>query len=1001
MISGNKLRKLKVFCGICVAVCCIGVGVFLASKNVAADSGDGVKELPQGLTTETVYESSVGSVLDLSTAYIQKGGEKLETFAQVTHPDGRITTEKTIKLDLLGKYKVVLYGYALSGDFEKYEYDLYAYNSAFLFSDAQSITYYGEHKNEKGFYGQIVSLYEGATATYGKIIDLNAELEEDIVFEWSPIASSVGAGDFTYVEFKFTDRYNPENFVTVTGNYHHIYQEAYFKAAAPGQILSGYYAHGGWVHIGNEYGSPAQVSFYNTPRWGGSLKSDAMRLKIDMKTKTVNVGNTFVIDLDDPKYFSNLWSGFTTGEVVLSVSCGGYISNKPAEFMFTEICGEPLKGEPIKDNIAPVLTVDLGEYTKETIPAAQVGQNYAIFPASAWDNFDDNVNIKTEIWLNYGSTNQTQVNSKDGYFIPTREAFYTIVYTACDRSGQETIETVRVKAFTKLSDIRISIIEKEKTQFALGQILTINDCTYAGGSGKLEKYVKIKTPGGKEKNWNDEEPFILDEKGEYEIIYVVEDYIGLQGTAGYKVRVTDADVPLFYGEPILPKALLANVEYRLPELYAYDYTSGKGVAIKAKIKIWENGKTKVLDSNVYKPTFSSDGEITVAYIASNDKGEGCTTNYKIPVLNVGEATALKTSGYFTGSAKAENDAGGYLIATANRNGDYLEYALPALSNNFTVNFNSAVNGGAIGRLTLKLTDSENTDETLDITFTKKDIGSLLAVNGKSYTISETLASSLFNVTYLNAKNLKVGNISYPLEAFRGFSSGKVYIRLTFDEISSECKIRINSINGQLFSVTMDETKPKIFVMGEYGGIVNKDSIITLNRAAAADVFDPCITAYVTVRDPGGSIVVAEDGTRLEKADISREYQIRVSDYGYYKITYYLEDWNDNLERNFSYQYIVEDRSLPEIILDKTTVSGKVNQIIDLPKATVTDVYPTDTSVSLDVFIVKPNGLLIRLKADEDGGFSYKPETAGMYYVRYYCMDSYGNNTMKEIVLTVG
>ena len=977
------------------------LGISAAAALTFASETDGVKGLPEGIEAEVTNELPVGTALDFGGTYIVAGGESLDTSVETTYPDGRIVSSKQVSLDTMGVYEIALYGFTSGGVYTEHTLRVYAYNETFSFDDELSESHYGEHKNAPGVYGEIVSLYEGATATYGRVIDLSGYMVTDTVFEWLPIASTVGAGDFTYVEFTFTDLYDENNYFTVSGNYHHIYKETYFKAAATDQVLSGWYA-GGWINVGNEYGSNALVSFYNTPRWGGAIERDSMKLRYDAAAKAVHVGDVFVIDFDDPSYFSNLWSGFTTGECILSMTCGGYVSDKPAQFMFRSVAGETMDGTPIKDEDAPQITVDFGNYTANTMPAAKVGSSYPVPSATVWDTFNGVLTADVSVWLNYGNTAASQVAVENGRFTPTRSAVYTIVYEATDYSGNTATVTVPVRATNDVADIVVTLRNDAPTTWLLGEVLSVHGYGISGGTGECETVVTIAAPDGTEEEISSDTDYILDQKGTYRVTYIATDYIGSVGYNAYSFTVSEAGAPIFYDKASLPHYFVAGATYRLPELAAFDYASGSAVAADVKIRVTENGSTRVLESNEYTPAGNTGDVITLVYFAENVNGEGQTAAVNIPVVNAGTPNAIDTTAYFSGTAQAalvEN--GDMLVVTAKNSGDYVQYILPVLSDGFSLDMRPYGLGNTLSDLTLTLADSENENIRYDVKLVKTDSGSDLVLGDAAYAVNTSLVSSRMTFGYSAADNaITLGDVSYPLSGFGGFPSGKVYVTLSFGELTGDYSLEVLSMNSQVFNTKLDEIKPKFSVLGEYGGVKELGSTVTVYKAVVADMFDPGVTAYMSVTDASGAIMTAEDGTRLERVDIGGEYQIRLNDYGYYRVSYYAEDWNGNFERNFGYQFIVEDNVRPVISLDSGNIRGKVGRTITLPEATATDNRTSAENLTINVIVMQPDGYLVRVKPNDSGEYVYSPQAAGTYAVRYYCMDEAGNGALAEISLVV-
>jgi len=116
--------------------------------------------------------------------------------------------------------------------------------------------------------------------------------------------------------------------------------------AAKDQVLSGWYAAGGWVHIGNEWGANAGVSFYNTPRYASKPSDDTMKLHYDDAVKSVGVGDTFVIDFDNAQYFPTSGRDSLTENVFLASNADNMFPKNPLSLCLPRSAAKRWKGIP-------------------------------------------------------------------------------------------------------------------------------------------------------------------------------------------------------------------------------------------------------------------------------------------------------------------------------------------------------------------------------------------------------------------------------------------------------------------------------------------------------------------------------------------------------------------------------------------------------------------------------------------------------------------------------
>ena len=81
------------------------------------------------------------------------------------------------------------------------------------------------------------------------------------------------------------------------------------------------------------------------------------------------------------------------------------------------------------------------------------------------------------------------------------------------------------------------------------------------------------------------------------------------------------------------------------------------------------------------------------------------------------------------------------------------------------------------------------------------------------------------------------------------------------------------------------------------------------------MLDPEVVTSVTVKDQKGNIITSEDGTRLDQVPFDRSYDVKLSIYGSYLVTYSASDTNGSGKATFTYAMYVAD-------VEKTCDYGK-------------------------------------------------------------------------------
>ena len=390
-------------------------------------------------------------------------------------------------------------------------------------------------------------------------------IDFDILTQTPPKGDFVGQEDFIDLYVVLTDAHNPKNYVTIKAN--RSYDEgwsrdyAYIHAGAAFQQLEGWkYGRGDAtdeIHLSEDIGTAVYYSF----RGNRQQNPYSLRYIMDYANKTVYVSNNgltnyCVANLDGGFFASNPWSGFTTGEVFLSVYADNYLADC-ATIRINDLYGEELKVERFIPEV-PTPIVELGDYQENSLPVAVVGHKYPVFPVSFNSQYGKE-RLSTNVYYGYGSDFAHLEQITDGYFIPKLEGFYTIEYKVTDKYGNENVKLIHVNCVKEIDPVSVAIndLETIKKDINLGETIRVsNEITVSGGSG-------IKSLSAILKNVNDgtiieidlDNPVVKPLKlGEWQVIYTAVDYIGCEGQQTYDIIVMENTQAVFDGViPTLPK----------------------------------------------------------------------------------------------------------------------------------------------------------------------------------------------------------------------------------------------------------------------------------------------------------------------------------------------------------------------------------------------------------------------------------------------------------------
>lgn len=936
-----------------------------------------------------------GETLEIPHAKITVGGKEYDAQFILYCPDGSAFVRESIVLDQMGIYTLE-YRAQVGEKLVSIERDFKVYSSQASVSD-NSATQVGYHETIERT-GVRATLKEETEFRYNKIIDLNgADITKPIV-EMYVLPSVTGENDFNYLEYIFMDIYDPTNYITISCNVIDG-TTPYYKANSRTQTPTGYEAWNNVIHRGDEYGAFVATSFNGTFDGKENLKQfGGTRIFYDAANKALYAQNmepnppVFIIDLDDPKYFADLWKGFTTNEVYLTVRASNF-SKESGEIFLVSAGGEDVSAEEsFFDTGAPKISINYGDYTKDTVPGGAVGLPYTVFSASATDSYSLYTQVTTRVFRNYGSADQINVSVSDGVFVPKVAGIYTIEYTAVDHCGNKSVVVQNVEIEEQADAISTEINEDGDLLGSTGVKVRLAKVSASGGYGEKKLQVKVVWDGGE--IIPDGDSFVPQAPGEYKVVYVFTDYCGQVKQYEYTVTITTAEKPVFTNSVQLPKYMLEGSYYTLPEMTAYDFALDADAEIKITATD-EDGTDRVIENRRYKPNVANSGdEVTITYTAISSNGNE-SISFKVPVYIVKEDRYIDLTKYFVGDGFNQSLTETSISLTATKDGAYSEFINPVLVSGFSLRF--SLKGGNVW--SISLTDSLNS--AISLTVEIKMVGGTCMVSCGSMKTAIDAAfddQSVFELSIDNElQTLKLNTAEFDISGLKlmeTMQNKTAYMRISTSGFAGETPVmNLDQLNNQPFNskIRLDQVRPQIVYLGDYGGSYSINSEYVIKSVFMLDVLNPDIQGKVTVTDPDGNIVKDINGVELNGISAMQNYTIRLEKYGSY-IVYYQADVSDNWDEEFMFLLQVDDETAPELhISGETELSGKVNKKVKLPTVTATDNLTKEVKVYK--YLVTPAGIEKPLAADE-----FVPEAAGVYKVRYLAFDEAGN--FSTITVTV-
>lgn len=1021
----NKIITL-VSTAVLVVGTAFGVGFSISNANAEEWSTS---------IAEWVWESEYdyGSTFKVPAYTVTEGDESVEATSVVTYPDGSTTTESTVILDKEGKYTVTYYATVKGKQYSKSESFIVNYAPFYVRNKNSSVvqgTYTGfgadDPENEKyANDGLIVRLAKGDRLEFTKILDVNELTADTSLVEGFVTPDEYRVADFERVMITLTDVVDPSVYVDVEinrwwmTNYNTGKSTSFVMAGANGQDMVGL-EEGKGLHVNDGVGAGITHTFEavgylsngipTLGSWGSNLplvqvspSKGPFKIAYDNASKQIYANGGIVSDLDSVDFYRDLWSGFPSGKARLSVWANDYL-NATANFCLTKCVAMPdLFATGFQETDPPVITVDT-EY--EVMPEGQLGVPYSVPTATAFDDYAGYLNVETSVWYNYESAQPVSVSIKDGKFTPTRNGYYSIVYTAVDSMGNKTETILPVHAGSPIPELTVTCPADVPTTATLGMPIQVAQPKIAGGAGKKVCVVTVKGPED-DKGVAIVDEFVPNVTGKWVVTYTVTDYLNTVATASFEVEATPGDKPFIYDAPVLPQVLMNGVEYILPEVVAYDYSTGKCVEKPCDVKVKIGDDEKAMKAgDAFVPTVKENGEkVTFTYYS----GSVALAPIEIPCVIVrvteGAKDSVKVQNFFYGenftlSTKDENGKnykGIKVTATADDDISWT-FANPQLADTVQVKLSSLKGLVRYKGFVYTLTDTKNPNEKLTLSVEAKGTGAIvrhgametqLAVNLTDDTIFEFKYAS--GRLYFEKMNIIATNYDNG-EPFNGFSSDKVFITVTLENARIGASYLVQEVTGTAVSYReIDRTAPNFAVLGDAGGSYSINTAYTLAPAVAGDTFAAKTSLIVTVKDPNGEVVSDVNGNKLENVDAGKAYSIELTKYGQYSMEYLAKeiDWFDGEKKFTNYVYVMDEIAPTIRLTSDYTKQVKVGEAIILPNFEASDNYTAEEELSIDKLILNPVGRTIRLPGSSNALIA---EQAGRYQITIMVKDAYGNIT---------
>ena len=957
----SKLKRFLLVALVGLFAMTAGFGIIFA--NQVTVSADEYELVINSELKETYY---VGEKLNVPSATFSQGTSNIDADFKIVYPNGTIRKLKEIDLTTQGTYSLV-YSANIGGQgvIEEIKFDvvqkLFEGNQATCdvkYTDYTFVEPLPKYDNTTET-GIVATVPAGAQFIYNKVIDLTKLTKDDILFDGNVISSETFKYDFMNFHLRLTDIYNASNYVEL--------KVMGLASDKQGTYVSGTSSAQGAFqsNASNTYGVYTYVSMSNCPyntynlstgqtyqdSWGHRLSEDRIRFSFDYATQTMYANHKYdmqtglleIISLKNTSKFTAMWDGFTTGECYLSAFVTGtdspyestqkVLTGKGAGTFFVRSVGGDVVSEPTADNfsfvnnvykeeVEPLVQVDMGEYANADLPKAVVGYSYPVFPATAQDAGSGLASFTTNVYFGYNTVRPSSRPIVNGKFTPNYPGNYTIEYKAVDGFGNTTIETVDVVCVAN-QGFNIQLAEDASIDGLItGHTIKVKTPRTINHSGSSNISAVAK---GTDNNGNpvevaidmEELTFIPMFEGEWTIEYTAKDYVGREVSASYDIEIALASKPVFIEGVSFIKNYVQGYSYYIPSLNAYDFIARKEVSTKIYYKEGADGEAKPVINNNLVPSVTPDCtnyDLHVWYEASLS-GDTTVTEKLEYVINAVNAHSFTEDGYeyldrnklfitgenVTAGYKTPSAEGGVLYADYTLTADdYIEFINPVPAVDFEVFFYILQNG--FDKLVFTLTDKEDALNAISLTVEFASADSVyvtpsggLTVNTKAMNFNAIANVVSVTYNYVN-KSFSISN-SDPFavvdtiygEKFKGFNNNEVYFKLEVVDVESgkTPEFLFNELcKFSLFELQSSYT-PKATVKTTMNFIepyyVNR--VYTIEKAVVRDLVASGLRTTLTVQDPAGNVITDVNGLKLENVDIDQEYQVEFDQYGNYLLLY--------------------------------------------------------------------------------------------------------------------
>lgn len=769
----NKKRNTILIFLSCILLVSVFLGIAVAQNANITVNGD----------IKTSYAR--GDKLIVPTAKLSLGQEEYDMKSALTFPDGRVSAEEKVTLDVSGSYKL---SYSVDVEGTPYTKDYYfqtedKFQSLFTYGDniycegEMEIPSYITRENYIGRTEGVKYTFteSGATMRYNGIVDLREigflsshrtghlhteKPNEFIEFLVTPDDNTTK--EINSIEIKIIDVYDESNYIRIdmtAGDKKFIYPDTAYTGVSYGDkydsmgydniklsmtganVGTSFYGQVGQKNASSVrfYYALDTLSYYVFPHTPEYRFTDKLFDKLT-DTNTVGLGNE--------------WFGFTTGEVYIEF-IAKELAQKEASVMMLSVAGHDLDSFSGGDTVISVTTGDLDgdgdTLDVDNLPYAIAGANnyYPVFDAIAYNPVGGILSgVSTNVYYGVGEDRENVVIA-DGKFKTEKAGDYYIEYVLDGSAYGSCKKVIKVEAKSAYDSADIPdyvLSDKLATTAGIGDKVFFPLGQTVGGSGIWSHNVKVETRNQYNQEWTEidtlgeeeDQYIVIAEPGEYKVTFTGTDMVGTAISKTHTFTVNYDVTPRLFDVP-MQKSALKGYSLVFPKADA-KYIGEAGES-EVKVEVFVGG-----EDYTNRPYIVQD-DFTVIYKATLLADESKTTQkaYNVKAVDITDLPdmddeALFTqilSSYFTPSEKVEGTPdivtsivnGKNILFTTSVDGAKVKLNGSVLFENFDITLSPA-DVTNHSQVDIILTDYSDIAETIRISVIKTASGKLkLALNG--------------------------------------------------------------------------------------------------------------------------------------------------------------------------------------------------------------------------------------------------------------------------------